>query len=256
MTGSFRERLYESYVSGHQGVLDASRRFPTMKRDVLARLPPDRSVRILDVGCGQGDLIGLIGAHGWNNVTGIDLSAEQVRTAQERGVGNVLQADLFEYEQANRAGYDVVLAMDLVEHFERSQTVDLFSALRGLLAPGGILIMQTPNGASPFSGRLFWSDITHGIQYTTRSLDQVCSAAGFAGVRAYGQRPAVHGFVSGIRAMIWRAIEAFLWIATVAETGQTRGLVLTQNLLAVASAPKALDPELRHDDSEGGCRHT
>jgi 2-polyprenyl-3-methyl-5-hydroxy-6-metoxy-1,4-benzoquinol methylase len=234
----FRERLYAKYVSGHQGVLDASRRNPTFTRDVIRRMPSDRAARVLEVGCGQGDLIALLRASGWTDVKGIDISEEQVQTARQRGVDNVVQADLFEFAEGHQGLHDVVIAMDVVEHFDRSQTLALFHALRLLLTPGGCLIIQTPNGASPFSGRIFWSDVTHGMQFTSRSLDQVCSAVGFATVTSFPQRPAVHGIVSAMRACIWRVVEGFLWLATAAETSQTRHLVLTQNLVAVARAPR------------------
>lgn len=237
MTTSYRQQLYARYVSDHQGVLDASRRYPTLERDVIGRLPLNKSARILDVGCGQGDLIALMRRHGWTNVRGIDISEEQVDTARRLGVPDVMQGDIYEYGPTHSANYDVVLAMDFVEHFDRGEALALFQALREMLAPGGCLIMQMPNGASPFSGRIFWSDVTHGMQYTDRSLSQLCAAAGFASVRSYPSRPAVHGFVSAMRAIIWRFVEGFLWLATAAETSRTRGLVLTQNLVAVARSP-------------------
>lgn len=231
---AYRQQFYETYVTAHQGVLDPSRRAPTLERDVIARLPKSKSVRILDVGCGQGDLIALIRRHGWTDVSGIDLSKEQVETARRLDVTDVTQENVYDHASAHPSSYDVVLAMDFVEHFDRTEALGLFRALRGMLAPRGYLIMQMPNGSSPFSGRIFWSDVTHGMQYTDRSLAQICSAAGFADVRSFPSRPAIHGVVSGVRAGIWRVIESLLWLATAAETSRTRGLVLTQNLVAVA----------------------
>jgi 2-polyprenyl-3-methyl-5-hydroxy-6-metoxy-1,4-benzoquinol methylase len=234
VTPTFREPFYQRYVSGHQGVLDATRRHPTLKRDVIAHLPPDRLAAILDVGCGQGDLVQLIREHGWTNVVGVDTSAEQIEAARGRGVTGVAQADLFDYASSHLGKYDAVLAIDVVEHFDRSEVLHVFQTLHALLAPGGCLIIQAPNGASPFSGRIFWSDITHGMQYTSRSLRQICMAAGFDSVESSPQRPAVHGPISALRWVAWRMVEAFLVFATAAETGRTGRLVLTQNIVAVA----------------------
>lgn len=214
--------------------MDAVRRSPTLTRDVLARLPARKSVRILDAGCGQGDLIALIRDQGWTNVSGFDISEEQVATASRLGVDGVTHDDLYAFSAAHPAAYDVVLAIDLVEHFDRADVLPLFAALRSLLAPGGRLIMQTPNGASPFSGRIYWSDITHGMQYTGRSLSQVCAAVGFASVDTFSQRPACHGIISGLRAVTWRFVEAYLWVGTVAVSGSLSGHVLTPNLVAIA----------------------
>ena len=234
MSVGFRSELYARYVSGHEGVVDVSYRSRTFERDVVARLPIDRSARILDAGCGHGDLVSLLRRHGWTDVTGIDTSQEQVETAAKLGVSGVIRADIHDFAAMHPGHYDVVLAMDVVEHFDRSEALELFRTLRAMLAAGGRLILQTPNGASPFSGDIFWSDVTHGMQYTDRSLQQICGAAGFASVRSFPTRPAVHGPVSLARSVLWRTIEAMLWIATVAETGRTRNLVFTRNLIAVA----------------------
>ncbi len=234
MTGSFRDRLYTSYVSQHQGVLESSGRFPTFERDVIARLPPAPSTRILDVGCGHGDLISLIRRHGWTEVSGIDISQEQVKMAARLGVTGVTCADIYEHAATHGHSYDVVLAMDVVEHFDRSEALKLFEALRSMLAPGGCLILQTPNGASPFSGQIFWSDVTHGMQYTNRSLRQICAATGFRSVESFPTRPAIHGAASLLRAGLWRCVESMLWLATAAETGNMRDLIFTRNLIAIA----------------------
>lgn len=201
---------------------------------MIARLPAMKTVRILDMGCGQGDLVSLIRHRGWSDVTGVDISQEQVATARRLGVSGVLHADLHQYALDHKSEYDVVLAVDFVEHFDRADALDVFKALRGMLNSGGRLIMQMPNGASPFSGRIFWSDVTHGMQYTDRSLAQICKAAGFRSVTVFPQRPAIHGLTSFIRAMIWRGIESCIWLATATETSRVRGHVLTQNLVAVA----------------------
>jgi 2-polyprenyl-3-methyl-5-hydroxy-6-metoxy-1,4-benzoquinol methylase len=239
VTGTFRSQLYEKYVSEHQGVLDGARRYPTLKRDIVDRLyPASHASCILDVGCGQGDLIALLREHGWSNVRGIDISEEQVATAARLGVADVDCADVYEHAATHPHSYDVVLAVDVVEHFDRSDALQLFHALLSMLVPGGRLIMQTPNGASPFSGRIFWSDVTHGVQYTDRSLRQICGAAGFRSVDAFPTRPAVHGMTSLLRSLIWRAFESVLWLAAAAETGNTRGLIFTQNLIAVATSPE------------------
>lgn len=156
--------------------------------------------------------------------------------AARLGVTGVTCADIYDHASTHRGGYDVVLAMDVVEHFDRTETLDLFQALHRLLTERGILVLQTPNGASPFSGQIFWSDITHGMQYTNRSMRQICAAAGFDSVESFAARPAVHGPASFARAVAWRCIESVLWLATAVETGRTRDLIFTRNLIAVARA--------------------
>ncbi len=59
--------------------------------DIALRLLDDRPGRLLDVGCGTGAHTAAFSRHGWE-VTGVDLSSDQLRLARERGV-DVVQAD-------------------------------------------------------------------------------------------------------------------------------------------------------------------
>ena len=49
----------------------------------------------------------------------------------------------------------------------------------------------------------------------------------------YPTDPQPHGIVSGVRLVIWQITRAGLTLALAVETGQLRGHVLTQNLIAV-----------------------
>ena len=60
-------------------------------RDAALRLLGEGSGRLLDVGCGTGAHTAAFAERGWK-VVGIDISADQLRMARERGV-EVLQAD-------------------------------------------------------------------------------------------------------------------------------------------------------------------
>jgi 2-polyprenyl-3-methyl-5-hydroxy-6-metoxy-1,4-benzoquinol methylase len=111
MTETFRGQLYSRYVSQHQGIPESSGRFPTFDHDVVARLPSARSTRILDVRCGHGDLVSLIRRRGWTEVSGIDISQEQVDTAARLGVTGVTRADIHQHAAAHPQSYDVVLTM-------------------------------------------------------------------------------------------------------------------------------------------------
>jgi 2-polyprenyl-3-methyl-5-hydroxy-6-metoxy-1,4-benzoquinol methylase len=170
-------------------------------------------------------------------VTGIDASREQIELALALGTTGVLEADLFAFAGEHRRRYDYVLAVDVVEHFDREQAVPLFETLHAMLRPGGRLILRTPNGVSPFHGRILFGDVTHGLAYTSRSMAQVAAAAGFAGVEIYACGPVGHGIKQLVRRMIWRLAEALLVTILAAETGMLSGHVVTQNLVAVLTVP-------------------
>jgi len=235
VTTDYRSKLYGSYVFGHQGVLPEERNQARMAADVLRHLPARRDVRILDLGCGQGMLVRFLRANGYSQVTGIDVSADQIALAHELGTDGVREADLFETAEAEAGRWDVVVALDVVEHFDRPDVQRLFSALARLLRAGGTLVLRTPNGSSPYSGRYQFSDLTHGVIYTDRSLEQVAAATGFTDVAVFPVRPAGDGVRQRIRRALWTVIEAMMILPLVVETGQLRGHVVTQNLVCRAT---------------------
>lgn len=114
-------------------------------RDPLAPLPL-AGLRIIDVGCGGGLLsepLARLGA----SVTGIDAAEKNVKTAsahaQETGVSIDYRAATAEELEAAGERFDVVLAMEIVEHVA---DVDLFlAAVAGLARPGGLVFMATLN---------------------------------------------------------------------------------------------------------------
>jgi SAM-dependent methyltransferase len=61
---------------------------------IVLRLLGDGEGRLLDVGCGGGSFAATLGERGWQ-VTGVDVSEDQLRLARERGV-DVVRADVTE----------------------------------------------------------------------------------------------------------------------------------------------------------------
>lgn len=114
-------------------------------RDPLSPLPL-AGLRIIDVGCGGGLLsepLARLGA----SVTGIDAAEKNVKTAaahaQETSVSIDYRAATAEDLVAAGERFDVVLAMEIVEHVA---DVDLFlAAVAGLARPGGLVFMATLN---------------------------------------------------------------------------------------------------------------
>lgn len=231
----YREVFYRTYVSDHQGEIVEDRSAPAFEADIVARLPRDTTAAVLDVGCGQGQVVRLLRAHGYSDVRGIDLSGEQVALAIKLGTERVEQADLFEFAASHEGQFDAVVAIDLVEHFDRADIPRLFTCLASLLRPDGTLVLRTPNACSPYFGRIRYGDLTHGLAYTARSLQQATAAAGFRSVHSYPVRPSGTGYRQRARRLIWFALEAVMILPLIVETGVLRGHIVTQNLVAVAT---------------------
>jgi len=113
-------------------------------------LRPLTGKRALDVGCGAGLLcepLARLGAE----VTGIDAAPELIAAARAHAEGSGLG---IEYRAVGVEGvggaYDLVTAMEVVEHV--ADPCAFVAALAARVAPGGLLVMSTPNrtGLSKF----------------------------------------------------------------------------------------------------------
>jgi len=107
--------------------------------------------KILEIGCGGGRYTSVLGYTG-NNITGIDINEEQLKSAQQRidglGFKNVqLQyADAYQYLKHNRGKFDIVLALDVIEHMPDPQ--ELCSLAYDSILEKGVLVIIVPNGYS------------------------------------------------------------------------------------------------------------
>jgi 2-polyprenyl-6-hydroxyphenyl methylase/3-demethylubiquinone-9 3-methyltransferase len=100
----------------------------------------------LDVGCGAGLLtepLVRLGA----SVTGIDASPEVIAVAREHAEAMALAIDYRAGDvQEFQCQFDLVTAMEVVEHVADPST--FLKALARRLAPGGLLILSTPNATA------------------------------------------------------------------------------------------------------------
>lgn len=107
---------------------------------------PLSGLKVIDVGCGGGLLcepLARLGA----DVTGIDAGEENVAVARTHADAmglNISYRRVLPEELSNeRARYDVVLNMEVIEHVA---DVDLFlGSSAGLLKPGGAMVLSTLN---------------------------------------------------------------------------------------------------------------
>lgn len=241
MSDPLRDRLYGNYVSAGQARPPAdlkglAPRRPYLQRIVDRHFPSDRGAAVLEIGCGYGALLHVAREAGYENVSGVDVSQEQVDAAAALGITGVIQGDLLPALNAlEPESLDAVLAFDVLEHFSRDELIPLVDAVHRVLRPGGSWLIHVPNGESPFVGTIRYGDLTHELAFTRQSLSQLMLASGFANVTTHEDAPVVHGLKSAVRAAIWVLLRAGMRLYTAAETGETSGHVFTRNLLAVVT---------------------
>jgi SAM-dependent methyltransferase len=184
--GYLRERLgYE-----HSDALKAGRWilpiFPrhraAIERNIRHLDLPRPGARLLDVGCGNGGFLAMMGERGWETV-GIDPDAKAVDAAVRRGL-DVRQGDLEGLGDCEP--FDAITLNHVIEHVY--DPVAELTRARALLRPGGVLWLASPN-AHGIGRRMFGPDWVgldpprHLTVFTPRALLDVVAAAGFANGR-------------------------------------------------------------------------
>ena len=173
-----RQRLsvpdYFAYESRMRGSVDSIRERQRLYVDVLRDAAP-----VLDVGCGRGELLGLLREAGVE-ARGIDADSDMVAYARGDGL-DVEQADLVEYLQ--RAGDDSLGAIfmgQVVEHLPAPTLVQTFQLAVAKLRPGGVLVAETINPLSPIALRNYFADLTHAQPLVPETLELLARQSGFA----------------------------------------------------------------------------
>jgi 2-polyprenyl-6-hydroxyphenyl methylase / 3-demethylubiquinone-9 3-methyltransferase len=98
---------------------------------------------VLDVGCGAGLLCEPLARLG-GKVTGVDAAPENIAVAKDHAAGQGLEIDYRCVDVAGMAGqFDLVTSMEVIEHVTDPSA--FVAALAARLAPGGLMILSTPN---------------------------------------------------------------------------------------------------------------
>jgi 2-polyprenyl-6-hydroxyphenyl methylase/3-demethylubiquinone-9 3-methyltransferase len=127
--------------------------------DTIVQERLKKKCSVLDIGCGGGLLTNFLSLQGYA-VCGVDLSEESLEQAQERDVTkNVIytQASAYSLPYAKQQ-FDVVCAMDLLEHVERPDKV--IEEAGRVLKKGGLFFFHTFN-----RNFLSWLMIIKGVEW-------------------------------------------------------------------------------------------
>jgi O-antigen chain-terminating methyltransferase len=163
--------LYRSFEDRHRG--DAVTILERQRDDYLALLSgtPNPELRIADLGCGRGELVRLLLDEGQDAI-GVDANLGQ----------HFEQGDLFDWlDRRDDGSLRAVVAMHVVEHLPLDLQIRLVFEARRVLAPGGLLLLETPNTLSlSVAASNFWVDPTHERPVHPLFLEFLAEQAGFS----------------------------------------------------------------------------
>lgn len=157
------------------------KRTPLSSHAQIINLVGPSSFRVLDIGCGEGELAHELRRRG-HHVTGVDQHLPRFE------LDRFVQADLSEgLPSLADGGFEVVLLADVLEHMARPDA--LLAQAVGVLAKGGRMVVSLPNAvhwsmrAQVLSGRFDYTnkgitDETHLRFFTRASAQRLLESAG------------------------------------------------------------------------------
>lgn len=126
----------------------AGRGLSALKRRQVGHLAPGPGRRVLDLGCGRGEVL-LACAQAGAEVAGIDYAEAAIEIAAETlaevAGAEVLQGDITKLPWPD-ASFDAVLSGDVIEHLVPEDAERMLAEAHRVLRPGGRLVLHTaPN---------------------------------------------------------------------------------------------------------------
>jgi len=179
------QQLFDAYYLAFE---DACRGSEAQIRQHLDNYQPQwetarqAGTRALDVGCGRGEWLALLNEQGFEP-HGVDLNIAMVEHCQARGF-DVTHADALSVmrDQPDNS-HALVSAFHLIEHLPFDVLYTLVDEANRILAPGGVLILETPNPENVLVGsHTFYHDPTHRNPVTPTAISFLLSYLGFSDV--------------------------------------------------------------------------
>ncbi len=144
---------------------------------------------VLDAGCGEGFGTVLL-ADTARSVLGIDYADEAITSARATYVRPNLRFERFDVHDVSRVGmaFDLITNFQVIEHLPDPER--LLTAIRSALAPGGMLMLTTPNrltsvSENPVHLREYTAAEMRGLLAPLFSYVRLCSMMGNDKVRAF-----------------------------------------------------------------------
>jgi SAM-dependent methyltransferase len=179
--------LYDTYATQTRSTdldhrADIRRVARHLRRHLLPVLPSGIDLgksRIFEFGAGWGRNLLALAELGACDLRGIDISAEQVAIGHRLGLDRLelVPPGAAPPSSVDEARFDIVLAIDVLEHLDLDALHAFSGLVRRTLVPGGLLIVQVPNALAPFNP-VPAGDLTHLRGFTPGSLRQFLTLAG------------------------------------------------------------------------------
>lgn len=209
-----RASYYDAYWRERFDAVLFERRIRTFHKNYAHHLPAARAARFLEIGPGYGEMLEFLARAGFANLAALDNDASLIEALRQRGVRAELHVDdAIRFLSARPGGFDCVIGMHVLEHFDGPSGIALVQAAFAGLAPGGRLILEVPNMANfitaPYAR---WADYTHRQGYTVESLRALLLTAGFRIHASFGVARSIGSVGQLAGHVAQRCTDAIAWL--------------------------------------------
>jgi 2-polyprenyl-3-methyl-5-hydroxy-6-metoxy-1,4-benzoquinol methylase len=106
-----------------------------------------KNVKILDIGCGNGNISLALGSQGFN-VTGVDIDNTSIENARKLNTFANVKFELLDANAfAMKEEFDAIVCSEVLEHLDKPE--ELVTSIFSILKKDGILVATVPNGWGP-----------------------------------------------------------------------------------------------------------
>jgi 2-polyprenyl-3-methyl-5-hydroxy-6-metoxy-1,4-benzoquinol methylase len=136
------DKLYDQWAKDYDQQLWASGNpYIAIETGMIGRLVPDYDARILDAGCGTGNMAQVLHQMGYNNIEGLDPSAGMLAVAAQKDVYKKLHPlFLGESIKLELVSYDAVVASGVLTHGHAPP--ESLDGILKITKPGGIIVFS------------------------------------------------------------------------------------------------------------------
>lgn len=154
--------FYRAFEEKHRGSRDLIKaRLEIYLPFILPLKNRENAPKSLDVGCGRGEWLELLGSHGFDPM-GVDLDEGMLEACLQKNLKVEKKDALNALSSLEDETLSIVSGFHLVEHLPLEDLHTLIHQSYRVLKPGGILILETPNPENIVVGTsAFYLDPTH-----------------------------------------------------------------------------------------------
>lgn len=147
------------------------------------RLPSNKEARILDFGCGFGQILKELRRLGYKNIFGADVDKEAIRFCKSQGFSVIDISDLNEFVHNYKSYFDMIIMSHVLEHIPKDEIIPTLRKLKQVLKDEGIIFIMVPNAQGNTGAYWAYEDFTHTTLFTSGSIYFVLKKAGFEDIK-------------------------------------------------------------------------